>query len=218
MRLRRGAFLLSAAAAVAAFAPRAVHAQAPAPSISESQADLFTGALLGRWLGKLEYRDYADDARVVLPTLLLVTPAASGAGVTFAYTYDDGNGTSGKIVSDREDVLVDVHAVTLVTHGADGGIHASQIDDVRGFTDAPVGTLVVLGVGTENDKPVQTRTTYAIERDAFTILLETRPTGVDYAFRHRYAFSRLPVEPTPLPTYTPMPAVSAPVPAAAPTP
>ncbi len=210
---------MSGAAAFAALAPRAVRAQAPAPSISAAQADAFAAALVGRWLGKLEYRDYSNDARVVLPTLLVVTPAASGAGVTFAYTYDDGNGTSGKIVRDREDVLVDAHAVTLVTHGDDGGIHASQIDDVIGFTDAPTGKLVVLGVGTENDKPVQTRTTYAINRDAFTIVLETHATGVDYAFRHRYAFSRLPVEPTPLPTYTPMPsAPAAPVSSASPAP
>jgi hypothetical protein len=43
-------------------------------------------ALSGNWTGTLDYRDYGDDTRASLPTLLSVN------GMVLAWTHDDGPG------------------------------------------------------------------------------------------------------------------------------
>lgn len=47
-------------------------------------------SLRGASVGTLQYRDYRSDARVTLPTTLVVTPSATG--FELAYTCDDGPG------------------------------------------------------------------------------------------------------------------------------
>lgn len=46
--------------------------------------------LAGDWTGVLEYRDFANDRRVSLPTL--ITSVAEGAGAHLTFTFDEGLG------------------------------------------------------------------------------------------------------------------------------
>jgi hypothetical protein len=148
----------------------------------------------GSWLGTLEYRDYSNDARVSLPTLLTVG-RRDGAFV-FLYTYDDGNG---KVVRDRETVTVDPTAGTyVVDDGTPGERDVYRIDARDGFTgERTGGTFVALGSGTENGAPVDVRETVGITPTVLTMLRETRPKGTAaaFAFRHRYRFSRITAQP-----------------------
>src|SRR5579875_3976336 len=72
-----------------------IWAQTPASNVTAATLDVqpaLTQALLGRWVGVLEYRDYSEPAtslkRVQLPTWLTVSTAAEGLATD--YTYDDG--------------------------------------------------------------------------------------------------------------------------------
>ena len=74
--------------AAALLFPCALPAQVAPP---QTQHDL-NHALLGDWIGVLEYRDYSEPAtstkRVQLPTWLTIAPA--GSSQTWHYLYDDG--------------------------------------------------------------------------------------------------------------------------------
>jgi hypothetical protein len=126
-------------------------------------------ALVGAWVGTLEYRDFSEPAastkRVKLPAW--ATVSAAGADLRFDYVYDDG---PGKTVKDSEVVRFD--AAT-----------AGQLKEGRGM-------VVVMGSEKENDAPVETRTTWRIGRNIMEITEETAPKEQPFAFRHGYTFVR----------------------------
>jgi hypothetical protein len=150
--------------------------------------------LAGTWLGSLEYRDFGNGARVVLPTLLTVGRGAGG--FEFFYTFDDGGG---KVVRDRERVTLDLAARRYVVADRDGGnADAYRIETVDGFAaDGAGGTFTALGSGTENGAAVDVRETVTLTPTALVLLRETRPrdSSGDFLFRHRYRFSRLSLAP-----------------------
>ncbi len=144
-------------------------------------------SLRGRWLGSLEYRDYQSNTRVSLPTLLDVTTDTNGS-LALAYTFDDGNG---KIVREHEIVHIDSVAATYVVTNEDKSSDPYSIASVNPFDVAGKTQVVLLGHGTDNDRPAEVRETLTITPKAMTMLREVRAAGGEYLFRHRYAFSRL---------------------------
>jgi hypothetical protein len=147
-------------------------------------------ALVGRWVGVLEYRDYSEPAgstkRVQLPTWLQIQSGTEG--MTFVYTYDDG---PNKVLEERDTVVFDLGTKTY--HAMENG-HPWESYAVAGLEALKDGRgeLVLTGSGQENDKPAEMRTTWTIRRNLLTILEETRPAGssASFVFRHRYVFTR----------------------------
>jgi len=167
--------------------PCAIHAQnAPTAQI---QSDL-QQTLSGNWTGVLEYRDYSEPAtstrRVQLPTWLGITP--EGSSQTWHYLYDDG---PYKLVEETDTITFDPSTSTYAESDNGKPLHTYR---VTGYTDlrSGRGQLVLLGSGTDNDKPAETRITLTIRRNLLTILEETRPAASTdpFAFRHSFTFTR----------------------------
>jgi hypothetical protein len=121
-------------------------------------------AMIGKWVGVLEYRDYKEPAgslkRVKLPTWLTVE--ASGEDVRLLYVYDDG---PGKTVTETATM------------------------QLKGVEER--GTLVLAGKGEENNVEVQVRTTLHVGRNILEITKETAAAGQPFAFRHSYTMVRV---------------------------
>jgi hypothetical protein len=176
-------------------------AQSPqtAPN-AEMQASL-TQALVGKWTGVLEYRDYSEPPdspkRVQLPTWLSIRPAPEG--IFFDYTYDDG---PNKTVFSHSALVADLPNRTYKVFGTDAVVESYTITNPEALKDGR-GTLILLGPGTDNNKPAEIRTSWTIRRNLLSWLEEVRPAGSSgpFVFRHRYVFTRaeVPAPVIPLP-------------------
>lgn len=144
--------------------------------------------MAGEWVGQLEYRDFQSNERVFLPTWLSMTPSADGTSVALAYTYDDGPTKTVKEASTLAFLIGEKSA--SVTSDRD---HSSEQYSVAGldeFAKLNRGTLVLTGLGKDNDKPVDVRITVTLRRNLFTWVKETRPVGGEFKFRDGYTFTR----------------------------
>ena len=173
--------------------PRYLPGADPAAGTNTSEVDPphLTAAFAGEWTGKLEYRDYQSNARVALPTKLSATASTDGREATLNYTYHDG---PGKTVHETEmfTLFPRTGTATLVS----GNDHESATFSVSGldaFGQSGVGTLILTGKGTENDKPVDARITITLAAGTLTWLKETRAAGTsaEFAFRDGYTFTRV---------------------------
>jgi hypothetical protein len=178
-------FLLAAAL----LTPCALQAQTTVALPNQIQSDL-QQALIGNWTGVLEYRDYSEPPtstkRVQLPTWLSITPANSSQ--TWHYVYDDG---PTKTVEETDTITFDPLASTYTESDNNKPPRPFK---VTGYPELRTGRgqLILLGVGTDNDKPAETRITLTLRRNLLTILEETRPANSTdpFAFRHSFTFTR----------------------------
>lgn len=150
----------------------------PPPAIPTLHA-----ALAGDWSGTLDYRDFGDDRRVVLPTKLTVT--GTGDEARLAFTFDDGPGKT-------------VQASQWLRLLADGGVLAGEerhapermrVLERRGGGDARELTLVAEGTGNENGASVEVRTVLARRGDVLSLSRLTRRPGEPFLLRHAYRLS-----------------------------
>jgi hypothetical protein len=177
---------------IAAFTlPTLTSAQTPLASAPPAQIQsALTQSLTGDWTGVLEYRDYSEPEtstkRVQLPTWLHVAPA--DGTLTWYYIYDDG---PNKTVDETQHITLDVAAGTYTIANDH---NRTEIYKVTGYTglSSGRGTLVLLGPGTDNNKPVETRLTLTVRRNLLQLTEENRPpTGTaPFSFRHSYTFTR----------------------------
>jgi len=144
-------------------------------------------ALIGAWVGTLEYRDFSEPAtstkRVKLPTWLNVD--ASGADLKFHYVYDDG---PAKTVEETSLIRIDpAHYIVM-----DGSGKVESNYSIAGFDQlrSGRGVLTLTGTGTENKAPVEVRTTLRIGRNILEITRETAASGQPFTFRHSCTFVR----------------------------
>lgn len=159
------------------------------PVIQNSPAEPIYSALAGAWVGALEYRDYSSNARVFLPTILDIRKAKDRSFLFLHYIYDDG---PTKVVQDNETVSVDTAAATYTTVSSDGKqTDKNSVAGVDAFLKAGHGRLVRSGMGKENGKTVDIRTTLTVFPDSLTILKETRPQGGEFQFRDQYKLMRV---------------------------
>ncbi len=155
-------------------------------------------AMVGRWAGYLEYRDYSESPastkRVQLPTWLEITQ--DGDGLLLHYTYDDG---PGKVVESKEHVSFDVlhNTYTEVEPG-----HPARVYQLSGYPDLKEGrgTLTLTGEGTDNGRPSENRVVLIIRRNLLEWTEETRLAGSKdpFVFRHLLRVTR-----TEVPAVTP---------------
>ena len=156
--------------------------------VSSAVADM-KRAITGSWVGTLEYRDYKEPAsstkRVKLPTWLTVE--AAGADLRFRYTYDDG---PGKTVVEVDLVRIADDGSKYKILGKDASVKDSYaITGVNSLRDGK-GVLTLSGHGSENDVPVNARTTLRVGRNLLEIIRETGAEGQPFAFRHAYTLVR----------------------------
>ncbi len=165
---------------------------AVAPAVTDPAFLKLHRALIGKWNGTLEYRDYRSDRRVTLPTTLEIAPqmSAEGAELVYQYVYDDG---PGKIVRSTALVRIDPAESRYSSRAP----NAEKRDDYRiveglaDFLARGEGSLLMLGKGIENDQPVEVRSTLTINGRDYSLLRETRLAGQEFAFRHVYKFARV---------------------------
>ena len=169
--------------------PDAASASAPVPDAAFLKLHK---VFVGKWNGSLEYRDFRNDKRVTLPATLEIEPRASAEGgeLLTQYVFDDG---PGKIV--RSAALVRIDAA--VARYSSRAPNAAKRDDYRiaeglsAFAEKGEGTMVLLATGTENDQPVDVRTTLDVNENQYSLLRETRLAGQEFQFRHVYKFVRV---------------------------
>lgn len=146
----------------------------PAP-LAQHAASAVDAALLGRWIGVLEYRDYSEPAsstkRVQLPTWLTIRPAPEG--VSFDYTYDDG---PAKTVVSHSAIAIDTAAQTYQVSGTGASPERYVIAGLEKLRDGR-GELILSGQGTDNQQPAEIRTALTIRRNLLSWLEEVRPAG-----------------------------------------
>ncbi len=149
-------------------------AQTMPPRPSDPQATMLS-AIAGKWSGTLDYRDYGNDERVVLPTKLEVT------GNTLSWEFDDG---PGKTIHSRESWTVSNDGRTLVM--AEGKARDErrivQFDaDANGRI-----TLVADGMAEENGKAVISRLVLTRLGNGLRVTTVTRRAGELFLMRHSY--------------------------------
>jgi hypothetical protein len=152
---------------------------------AQSPGSPFAAALAGAWSGTLEYRDYRSDRRVTLPTQLKVSGGESGR-LEFAYTYDDG---PGKTVTSRDRISIDAAAGTYRIQNDENYDATFIVTGLQAYSPSSP-QVVLMGTGTENDKPVELRITITVTTTALTMLRESRLPGEDWRFRNQYRLTR----------------------------
>lgn len=144
------------------------------PAAIDPAAEL-TSALAGNWAGTLDYRDYGNDSRTALPTLLSVT------GLALAWTFDDGPGKT--VRSSARWSFTPDGKTMLVTEGPRRETMA--VSELRRSPDG-VLTLVLDGEGHENGKPMTIRTILTRDKAVLRITRMSRTTGQPFIMRHSY--------------------------------
>ena len=143
-------------------------AAASAPDIAAARA-----SLVGRWQGKLEYRDYQADKWFGLPVKVEVRDGGDGVTLIRIADYDDGPKT-GNV------------RITTVSMLAADGTHESSATFRKGRTveletaalqltsakDASHWTLVETVTATDDDRPATIRLTTTREGDSLMTLKE----------------------------------------------
>ncbi|HEY3637102.1 MAG TPA: S41 family peptidase [Rhizomicrobium sp.] len=136
-------------------------------------------ALAGNWSGMLDYRDFGNDKRVVLPTSAV---ASNDLGaVSFAFTYKDG---PSKIVHDTDRWSLSTDEKSLIVNGDSYRV----VEYVGGAAESDM-TLVAEGSGKENDRDVIARIVVARRGGSLTLSRLTARPGEAFLMRDAYALT-----------------------------
>ncbi|ADW70720.1 hypothetical protein [Granulicella tundricola] len=174
-------FLALALACSASLQAQSIPEEAPiAPAVTA-----FEAALVGRWSGVLEYRDYQTNGRTKLPTWSSIS--LSHTGLTWQYTYDDG---PNKQVVENLAVTVTPASYKVVNTDKPADATTSSVAGLDALKNGR-GTLVLTGTIQENNHPVEARTTLTLRRNLLEIVKETRAAGEEFKFRDGYTLTRL---------------------------
>ena len=146
---------------------RGVAAAAAVPDLAAAWA--------GNWAGTLDYRDYGNDQRTSLPTLL------TAQGLVLAFTYDDGPGKTVR-AAQRWAFTPDGKAVTISS-----GKHMETLA-VSEFRRSPGGaiTLVLDGSGVENGQNMLVREILTRDGPVLRLTRMSRSAGQPFIMRHSY--------------------------------
>ncbi len=145
------------------------------PTAPVDAAAALTAALAGNWAGTLDYRDYQDDSRVTLPTLMTAT------GLALAWTFDDG---PGKTVRSRQSWSFTPDAKTLTISG-DHSRESLTVVELRQSSNGAL-TIVADGVGEENGQQVMVREILTRDGPGLRITRQSRTAGQPFIMRHSY--------------------------------
>ncbi len=154
----------------------------PHPAVAPGQwANALGSAMAGSWAGTLDYRDYGNDGRVTLPTLL--SAHSDAKGLVLEWTYDDG---PGKTVRSSARWSIDPSKRNLImTSGKTREVATiTELDVVPGTSDF---TMVADGTGSENDATVMVRTILTRRGGDLSISRASRKPGEPFLMRDAYA-------------------------------
>jgi hypothetical protein len=154
---------------------RAVEVARSLPAPPVDVAATLTAALAGNWAGTLDYRDYGNDSRVTLPTLMTAN------GLSIAWTFDDG---PGKTVRSAESWSFTPDGKSLVIKGG----KASETMAIAEFRRGANGsvTLVADGSGEENGRTVMVREILTRDGPVLRLTRMSRTVGQPFIMRHSY--------------------------------
>lgn len=152
-------------------------ARNPQPPLAA--ADALAGLFDGHWAGTLDYRDYGNDGRVVLPTQL------DGKGGTLTWTYEDG---PGKTVRSTERWAVTDGGTALSITRRDG-TQRYAVSECRKLDDDSL-TIVLDGSGTENGAKVIKRLILTAQDKQLRLTEMSRTPGAPFLMRHSYRLRR----------------------------
>ena len=145
---------------------------------------------IGLMRGELEYRDYQNGERVLLPTWLHTAPISTTGAFRQRTIYDDGPGNT--IYS--SDVVRFAGNRWIEGDGTGEGETASTPTAFRIVSRTVNGAnqrLVLLGNGMDDNKRVDFRYTVTVGDSVMTRLKEFRLPGKAWEYRHEYRFRRV---------------------------
>jgi hypothetical protein len=145
----------------------------PAPPVDATAT--LTAALAGSWTGTLDCRDYGNDQRTSLPTLM------NANGLSIAWTFDDG---PGKTVRSAETWSFTPDGKSLVIKGGKSS-ETMAIAEFRRGANGSV-TLVADGSGEENGRKVMVREILTREGPVLRLTRMSRAAGQPFIMRHSY--------------------------------
>jgi hypothetical protein len=145
-------------------------------------------AMVGHWVGTLEYQDYSKpNSRVTLPTTLDISERPKG-GVSIRFTYDDGPGKT--VTGEDYFVLSDDQTNVDWTGLKETEPEILTVMSFNANDAIRVLTLVMEREGEDNRAPATIRETMTLAEGELTLLKEYRPTGSDFLFRHVFKLKR----------------------------
>lgn len=148
---------------------------APTSPLATSTDALFAPAVRGHWTGTLDYRDYGNDGRVVLPTIL------DSDGTTLSWTYDDG---PGKIIRSTDEWTINPVAGTVTIREGKSQT-TSKIVEYRSATDGSM-TLIFDRTGEENGRKMLFRSIMTATKGQLRLTQLSRTPGTPFLMRHSY--------------------------------
>lgn len=154
---------------------RAVEVARSQPAQPIDAAVTLAAALAGNWAGTLDYRDYGNDQRTSLPTLMTAT------GLQLAFTFDDG---PGKTVRSTDTWSVTPDGKSLVI-GHEKSRETMAIAELRRSANGSV-TLVAEGSGKENGRTVMVREILTRDGPVLRLTRMSRSAGQPFIMRHSY--------------------------------
>ncbi len=145
----------------------------PVPVLDASAT--IAAALAGNWAGTLDYRDYGNDSRVTLPTLM------SANGLSIAWTFDDG---PGKSVRSAERWSFTPDGKSLVIRAGKSS-ETMAIAELRRSANGSI-TLVADGRGEENGRTVMVREILTRDGPVLRLTRMSRTAGQPFIMRQSY--------------------------------
>ncbi len=140
-------------------------------------AEVIAKAVAGYWTGTLDYRDYSNDSRATLPTLM------QSDGKVIAWTFDDG---PAKTVQSSETWAFDASGQSLTITAAANAPSQWRIAELRASADRASLTLVLEGKSIENGREVLARKILTRDGNRLRITKQTRLPGEPFLMRQSY--------------------------------
>lgn len=144
---------------------------------SNDDAQLLARSLAGDWTGTLDYRDYQDDGRETLPTVL------RSDGQSLAWTFDDG---PGKTVRSAENWVLDAKGETLRITSGTGPAALWHVAEARSSADGSSVTIVLDGTTREDGQERPARKIVTRDGNRLRITTQTRAAGAPFLMRNSY--------------------------------
>ena len=146
-------------------------------AVPDDTAAVVAKALKGDWAGTLDYRDYSDDSRETLPTLM------QSDGAMLSWTFDDG---PGKTVRSSETWVFDATGQALtITAGKNAPDHW-RVLEAHTSADGASLTIVLEGESTENGRSVIARKVLTRDGNRLRMTKQTRVSGEPFLMRQSY--------------------------------
>lgn len=146
-------------------------------SANTDTAAVTAKVLAGDWTGTLDYRDYSDDTRETLPTLM------QSDGAVLAWTFDDG---PGKTVRSSERWAFDASGQMLTITSGSNAPDQWRVVESRASGEGDSITIVLEGESLENGRTVIARKILTRDGNRLRITKQACVAGEPFLMRQSY--------------------------------